>query len=263
MQEFLQEIAKQKGILLVVIGVLLLIVGTASGIQLGQNSLSVNPAYQIVIIVVSGLLILIGAIFTIKENAFVAVPPKKSTSKEVLKSLDYLYSQSTAIKKDFIGASQISILGYSLTSFMPAYSDALAQAINNGARVRILLLNPSGESVKIIKKINPASSEIENIHLSLQRIVEVARKSKNSIKGSIEVRLIDWITSCSLIITDADKEKGKVVMGIYTPHYSSPTDKRLHLVLTPLNEKDWFDLYVDQFDLLWSDAKPYKLLEET
>lgn len=68
MKEFFQEIAKQKGIVLIIIGVILLIFGASNGIQIGQNTLSMNPTYQVVIMVVGGLIILLGAIMTVREN---------------------------------------------------------------------------------------------------------------------------------------------------------------------------------------------------
>jgi len=56
--------------------------------------------------------------------------------------------------------------------------------------------------------VESLSSDVENIHLSLRSIVSIAHKSKNSIKGGIEVRLIDWISSCSLIIIDPKRDQG-------------------------------------------------------
>ena len=79
----------------------------------------------------------------------------------------------------------------------------------------MLIVNPNGEAINIMKKISPKGSHVENVNFSLRSAGTIARKSKNSVKGVIELRLIDWIPSCSLIITDPNGEKGRVILGIY------------------------------------------------
>ena len=262
MKEFFQEIAKQKGIVLIIIGVILLIFGASNGIQIGQNALSMNPTYQVVIMVVGGLIILLGAILTARENIATS-QPQNSLGKEIgsgfLKKLDHFYGESITIKKELAEATQIDIMGYSLISFLLAYSDAIIQAVLKGAKVRMIVINPKGKVIEVMRDLSPKTGIQDDIQRSLHSASSIQNKSRASLKGSVEVRLIDWIPSCSLIITDPEKENGLIRIGIFTPHYKSSSDKRAFMKLAPKREKYWFDIYAEQFELLWAEALPYDI----
>jgi hypothetical protein len=262
MKEFFQEIAKNKGLVLVIIGVVLLIFGAASGIQIGQNSLAINPTYQIMIILVGGFLILAGVTLIVLEN----VTPNrgqivlgKKTESGFLKKLDEFYGESITIKKELAEATHIDIMGYSLISFLLAYRESIVQAVLKGAKVRMIVINPDSKVIDIMRDLSPSTSIRSDIQRSIHSATYVANKSKTSLKGDILVRLVDWIPSCSLIITDPEKEIGIIRVGVYTPHYKSPSDNRVFMKLSQKKEKYWFDIYAEEFELLWAESKPYEL----
>ncbi len=262
MKEFFQEIAKNKGIVLAILGVIVLIFGAASGIQIGQNSLSINPVYQTTIMLVGGFLILLGVILTVLENVTTSraqISLGRKTESGFLKKLDEFYGESVTIKKELAEATQIDLMGYSLISFLLAYSDAIVQAVLKGAKVRMIVINPNSKVIEVMRDLSPKNSIQNDIQRSLHSASSITNKGKGSLKGGIEVRLIDWIPSCSLIITDPEKESGVIRIGVNTPHYTSSSDKRAHMVLSPKKEKYWFDVYTEEFELLWAEAKLYEI----
>ena len=250
MKEFLQELAKQKSSLLILAGVLLFLLGITNGIQTGTTSITIEPTYRILSIITGSLLVLIGIVFIWRDYS--DANPKNNIS-------DDYSSQATAIPTLLEKASQIDAIGYSLRTLIHSRQHQLAKAVINGASVRLIVIDPKGKAIQVMEGIKPTTGVAEDIRRSLGIAKKnILEESKQSVRGKFEIRVIDWIPSCSLLILDATAENGWMEIGVFPPNYKKTVGHKLYIHFTRKKDKIHFDEYVGEFNDLWEMAEPYE-----
>ena len=124
MKEFFQELVKQKSSMLILAGILLLFLGITNGLQAGTVSVSVEPAYRIVSIVLGTLLILIGIILAWKDSS-------ETQSMDDTKGKDKYSGKSDELRELIEKSSQIDALGYSLRTLIHNRQNSIIDAVTN------------------------------------------------------------------------------------------------------------------------------------
>jgi hypothetical protein len=250
MKEFFQELVKQKSSLLILAGMLLLLLGITNGIQMGTTSITIEPTYRIVSIIIGLFLVLTGIVFIWKDSSY--AKPQNNISNN--------YSgQAATIPMLLEKASQIDAIGYSLRTLIHSRQHDIAKAIINGASVRLIVIDPDGKSIQVMEGIKPTTGVAEDIRRSLNIAKKnILEESKQSIRGKFEIRVIDWIPSCSLLVLDATTENGWMEIGIFPPNYKKAVGHKLYIHLMKKKDKIHFDEYAVEFNELWEMAKPYE-----
>ncbi len=152
------------------------------------------------------------------------------------------------------GSSDVRLLGYSLVGFTRTFRDSLALAIHNGAHIRILVIDPKSKAAEIISENSSLTSEFQrDIDQARDYLAFIGSHCKND-KGKLEVKFMNWIPSCGIVIIDPEKKKRYLRVSIYPPCYDSPLSDRAHFKLTYVGYERWYDTYIKQFEDLWSQA---------
>jgi len=251
MKEFTEVITKQKSNFLLLLGVLLVVFGISNGIQVGENSLKIEPAFRVTGIVIGVLLIIVGIILNWADAVV-------SQGKSKTKSFGILANQSVVARESFLKVSQIDVMGYSLRNFIHNNQQTLIQAVMNGASIRLIVIDPNGKSIEVIEKIKPRTGLADDVRRSLQISKNIIDESKETIRGKYEIRIIDWIPSCSLTIFNASSEDGWMEVGIFPPNYKKIAEKKAYIQFSKKENENWFVEYASEFNDLWNVARPYE-----
>lgn len=250
MKEFLEAITKQKSSLPLFFGVVLVVLGISSSIKWGGNTLSVEPAYRITTIVIGALLILLGVVLLVwGDGLSIGQRPGRV-------ALEHIPSQGKKMQASLSKATQIDGFGYSLINFIRNNKRTLTEAVKNGATLRLVVIDPNGKSVEVMKNIKPTTGITEDVSRTLKIAKSIQAESKESIRGKLEIRVIDWIPSCTTIILDGATDHGWMEIGFFPPSYKKVTDSKAYLQLSRKVDKDWFDEYANAFNDVWEMAKP-------
>ena len=85
-------------------------------------------------------------------------------------------------------------------------------------------------------------------------IKDILKDKKN--KGSAEIRVIQWIPSCSIFtIENKNGINDQARIGINDPAIKSKNTEKFGLHLMKSIHKKEFNYFLDQFDLLWNDSE--------
>jgi hypothetical protein len=231
------------------------LLGITSGLQAGTFSISIEPAYRVLSIVSGLLLILIGIILAWKDS------PESNT--KIDKSEKYATKGdelSLLIEK----ASQIDALGYSLRTLIHNGQNHLVNAIKKGASVRLIVIDPDGKAIEMMKAIKPETGIAKDIIRSLEIAqIKIQEQIQQSPVGRFEIRVIDWIPSCSLLILNSSSDDALMEVGYFPPNYKKTVGHKVHIYFSKKKGKVQFDEYVKEFDELWAMANPYDLGSST
>lgn len=164
-------------------------------------------------------------------------------------------------ERRFESANRIDLLGYSLSGILYKYHSLIAERVKDGAKVRVLVINPKSHAVDVIKENSDENSfTFESdlkIALTRMRVAnELIVSDTKKTKGSFEVRLISWIPSCTLVIVNAGSGEGKMTVAINSPSNSQPED-RPYLILDKREHAHWFEYYEKHFDVLWRGGQKW------
>lgn len=169
------------------------------------------------------------------------------------------FRESEKIEQVLKDSSKISLLGYSLVRFIRMFRDTLTEQVFKGAQLRIVVIDPESKAAELIRE-NLATSEFQrDIETSLEYIKHIIEQGQERGKGRVEVRSINWIPSCAMIIIDPDKPTGYLSVGIYPPYYELSPQDRAKFKLTPLGDERWYKKYCAQYEQLWHQAQPVDL----
>lgn len=153
-------------------------------------------------------------------------------------------------------AKTVDLLGYNLKSLLQANRELIANAVEHGANIRIVLVdiqNPIAQTFKAHSNrphllISDWVTGFEHIR-DIQRML--AKKSK--ISGRFEVKLTDWIPSCNLILINSGEADGIVKVGVNSVVFRQSMSERFNFVLEKRQNAKAFDFFVKGYDTLWSE----------
>jgi hypothetical protein len=163
------------------------------------------------------------------------------------------------LKKLVDEAKSIDLLGYTQLGMLRDFKSSLIRALTNGARIRILIINPEGSAAKLMRHALPDASKIDlSTQLALNYIAEIRETlgmTKGQLKGSFEIKLIDWIPSCNMIIVNDHYETGIMSVRLNTISLNPklPFQEKLYLILTRSENDQEFTYFLSQFEDLWQD----------
>ncbi len=159
--------------------------------------------------------------------------------------------QRFPVKELLASARQADILGYSLKGFLDEYRNLLTERVQEGTKVRVLVIKPSSQAHAVIQENSRLFTFDAEIELSLgyvRQIKELLSKQGGQVKGTFELKLTSWIPSCALVIIDPTLETGIVKVAINSPYYKTHPKDRLYLVLEKQEQPLWFDYYAGEFN---------------
>ena len=122
-------------------------------------------------------------------------------------------------------AIQVDLLGYNLLSLLRNIRQLLINEIIDGASVRILIVDLHSQAGRVMQQNSNKPHMIESdFILALDFICDMKQEieAMNG-NGSIGVKLVSWIPSCSLFIIKYSENEGIMKVTVHPPSFRLPT----------------------------------------
>jgi len=153
-------------------------------------------------------------------------------------------------------ARTVDLLGYNLKSLLHGNRELIANAVERGTIVRIILVDIQSSSAQIFRKhTNRPQLLIPDWIASFEHIRDIQQllEEKPKVNGRLEVRITDWIPSCSLVIINAHEEDGVAKVSIHPLTFRQPSVGRVRLLLEKKRNPEGFEFLTKGFDILWKE----------
>lgn len=180
---------------------------------------------------------------------------KGSKSSGLLTSAYTLPDENT--KARIRNASEICLSGISLFRFIPLYQPDIEEAINNGAKVKILLSQPSGAATQMCTYRSSTRTSAEVTQQRIESIIDLLKNiSKKLPDGAIKIRLHDYLAPYSILILNPRDKRAKAFCHARLLPFRESSLKAPLIIPDPIVDSYWFDFINSQFTLMWEASKP-------
>ena len=159
------------------------------------------------------------------------------------------------------GANQIDLCGIALTSTVNRQLSNLREQLLQGAKVRILLVDPdsstalsTAEARSEIPSIGYYRSKLATTLQDLNYLQQIQDKSVP--KGNIEIRLVSYPPSFALYSFDAGRPSAQLFVEIY-PHITGWGETPV-FNLMPGRDGKWYEYFTKQFEAMWERASRWE-----
>ncbi len=150
MSDTVKEILKRTSIFLIILGALLLVIGASGNISVsGFNLLLPDLASRLIVGIFGGILLIFGSFIAWRETY---QKPSGETGKFGLVASGDTTKQSFRLQEYLSKAKTIDLLGYSLKGLLQDLREPLAQAIIQGAIVRIVVVDITSPSASLFRE---------------------------------------------------------------------------------------------------------------
>jgi hypothetical protein len=153
-------------------------------------------------------------------------------------------------------ARSIWINGYSCAELLREFKSEIERALIHGTDFKIIITDPNSTAAKMMEErhSHPESvvTDINYVVSQINAIKSAVSKAKHKKAGHIDVKFIDWIPSCSMILYNPDEEDGEVKIKVYPPFYSTKHYNPIEMIIERKNYEDQFAYFYEQYNRLWS-----------
>jgi hypothetical protein len=170
-------------------------------------------------------------------------------------SADRLLSRSTSgLDIEFFAASDIRLMGVTLSRTMRNHLLALEGRLQSGALVRIAVIEPGSAAVLEAARRSAVPDSPEIFENRLRSTIDLTRRLAMTpgITGRIEVRVLPFVPAFGLILVDPDGDGGRVVVDIYS-HRSAVAEPTFGL--RPHHDPRWYRHFLQEFDRVWASGR--------
>ncbi|MBT2234993.1 helix-turn-helix transcriptional regulator [Nonomuraea sp. NEAU-A123] len=146
---------------------------------------------------------------------------------------------------------EVWLWGATLSAHIPGLVDYFERALENGTKIKILLIKPSdetGPSTSLTMSAFRANKSAEALNRRLQYNLNLLEPLSEQ-KG-FELRVVDYLGPYTLYAYDPDSPHGKMDLRLSSfrgKHELRPTFRIEHE-----HDPDWFDYFLDQFLQTWN-----------
>lgn len=175
------------------------------------------------------------------------------------------FQKSRDIHSHLQHALQIDMCGVTLTGTLNREYGILRERLQAGAKVRILIIDPDSLAIEMTAQRtgnpqdldyhrNRLDSSLRELAYIYKRMSEMKPQKGNKL-GSFSVKLMSYAPSFGMLSVDVKQKEGISFIEIY-PHkfgYMPP----LLFDLTPERDQEWFEYFINQFDVMWEAAKSW------
>ncbi len=159
---------------------------------------------------------------------------------------------------------QFDMLALSSANFLTSFRPELTEALRNGCHIRLLTIQPESDAANLVME-HQSRGELEpDLIKSMDRVAQILEDLKEEKKvGTIEIRGINWIPSCSIIIYNRDKITAELKIKVYPLVIDIPLPLiKSHTIVYKRYEPELFDYYLSHFNILWENSTEMKKQEK-
>jgi hypothetical protein len=151
-------------------------------------------------------------------------------------------------------ASTLDVLAISAIGFLRDRSTIEAY-LRQGCRIRILVVKRGGVAERLILQNKGGDHFSNDLEQAISRGRELSQ-STQGLKGSMEMREIDWVPSVTLFLYDIDSPSAIGWVGPYTPDISTSSGEKWMVELAGSDASSALRFYAAQFEKLWARSQP-------
>jgi hypothetical protein len=157
-------------------------------------------------------------------------------------------------------ANSLFISGVSLTRTTITYYSEIENKLKQGHSIKVLLVDPDGDGCRMALQRHRAKENLDHFRLTIISSIERLNGLKALSPGNLEIRVIDNPLGFGAYAVDVESASGV----IYVENYPFKTEKGSipRYTLRPDN-KEWFDFFKSELNLLWDHAHPYDSKAQT
>lgn len=151
-------------------------------------------------------------------------------------------------------SKELFIVGISLYRTISTLYSHLEQKIEDGQKIKILLVEPSGEAVKLLPQriYQPISNQRLNEKISATLLLICSLHSKAP--AQVEIRTIDFPVPFGCFASNIESSDG----SIYIEYYSYKTTRDLPcVVVSSRNDPHWYSVYKTEILNLWNAGQEW------
>lgn len=151
---------------------------------------------------------------------------------------------------------QFDMLALSSANFLTNFRPELTEALKNGCHIRLLTIEPKSDAANLVMR-HQSRGELEpDLIKSMDRVAQILEDLKEEKKiGTIEIRGINWVPSCSIIIYNRDKMSAELKIKVYPLVIDIPLPLiKSHTIVYKRYEPELFNYYQNHFDFLWKNS---------
>lgn len=148
---------------------------------------------------------------------------------------------------------EMFLWGITFTRTIPLLRDDIEYGLENGLKIKILLMKPSTPAVEMAA-FRSKDSSINELNLVLKsNLSRLQTLSSRNIAGKLEVRYISYLPPHTIICCDPHLMSGHMFVRLSS--FRVPNQVRPTFELTNANDKHWFDFFAGQFEAVWKDSE--------
>lgn len=179
---------------------------------------------------------------------------------ELIISIDEMNAAST-LKELLPKAREVRLCGWSLRRTIDENRHALRELVQRGGSLKVMILNPSGDAVKILDRFTSETDPIARkdrpdmpvistdiTRKDIARVLDILRS--NDLGDTC--RVVETLLSYGVLMVDCEDGKSWASVQMYPLHPDLRFQRRLGFFLTRKHAKLW-RIIQENFDSAWSD----------
>jgi hypothetical protein len=166
----------------------------------------------------------------------------------------FLVSSTSGLDLDLGAASDIRLVGVTLSRTIRTHFHTLERRMERGAAVKIALVEPGSEAVQEAARRSTVADSPEIFENRLRPTVDLLRHlaANPASKGRLEIRFLGFVPVFGLAIVDPDDDHGGIQVDIYAHRSSGPEPV---IRLARHRDPRWFTHFLQEFDRVWSNGR--------
>jgi hypothetical protein len=209
--------------------------------------------------VLAVLAILSGSLLVIRHNS-IDIQKALQEIKSNQKSEEFFIQDSMdeigTLTNKILQAKNVVFWGTSFSRFIPLFKDDFEKCFSQDLDAKFLLLKPDGKAIDLAI-FRGRSDDVkylkDNLFTNLRILSDLQQITP---PGSLDVRTSDYIAPYTLVAIDPDLPNGSMV--VWLAYFRTPNAMRPMFELLRQRDDKWFDYFMKQFELVWSEADPIK-----
>jgi len=176
---------------------------------------------------------------------------------------DFFLSERQLSDKTFASATTIFLSGITLTRTTREYMYALGQRLIAGAYVRIIIVDPTVDSVLhefALRSMGDTTAEYWRSRLqTVETVIDAIAKTPGS-KGKLEIGYLPYTPSFGFVMIDPDEPHGFCFVELYH-HKSAEPNPTFELQAS--DDSFWYGFFRRQYEILWNSCRVEQLPKTT
>jgi hypothetical protein len=177
------------------------------------------------------------------------------TASDILRFADY---PNDSLRPQLRAAKDIALSGLNLSRFFALFWLDIESAIANGARLRVVLVDPDSLAVQMASIRNESERTPDRERQKIVEALELLHSLRKKFPAAIEVRLTSYLAPYSIIVLRCDDPKIDAYCHARLLPFRRSSLRAPIIVPDPHINASWFEFFETQFELQWNLATPPK-----